>query len=312
MTSLVTAAVLRVAAALLASANPVSGTGECPAPQAVGALLPALSSAVQVDVAAVEGGARVRLLDREGRILDEETLRGADCQTLATAAADRVRRWAEARGALRAGRGLPPPPLVELPAGEEVEVPEPQEAAAPPRPWPALFPNLPVSLGLGAGIGGQADALGGALLVALWGSLGPKDSPFSGELGVTLSGQRAALFDRGTYIGWGRSTYSLGVAYRLPVEWRVDAMAGLLGSQVRADISAGFQYYTFSSFDGGLYGGGRIRIPVGPMYLWVGGVGSAWFVEHRILVGDPETGEQTSIPVLALCGFVGVAFGGTP
>jgi hypothetical protein len=306
-------AALPVVIALFASAHPVSGTGDCPSPEAVGALLPELSSAVQVDVSGVRDRVRVQLLDREGRVLSQQTLSGEGCQELAQKAADQVRRWAEARGALRAADGLPPPPLLEIPEDEGrgakgARGPEGVSAVALPPPAPG-----PVSLGVGAGVGimGAPGGSSAAAILQLWLAGGPTSAPAWAEVGLVIDSGRRLFLDS-TAISWNRNIYSVGAAWRPKIDAKLDLVGGLMGGLLQASTLSFAQPTHFSSFDIGLYAGGRLRFPIGPIDGWVGGMLNIWFVEHRIRVGDPSSEPLGGLPIADGWGAVGVSLGGGP
>lgn len=284
------------AASALVLGTQVTGTGECPSPAEVEQRLPALSSALRVDVQPARGGVRVRILDPADHVLEDAAVSGETCAALADLAAEHVRQWAADRGAIRDEGELAPPPVVEVPG-----LP-PSSPDVVPGPPPAPF-SLPIRLGLGAGAGVVLDGAGSAPAFELWGLIGPAGAPFWGEIAFATTPDRALLAGQFPF-SWARgSILSAGGAYRF-ARAPIEAVAGLQVSTLQVVPLGPVNAPGFVSLDPGGYAGLRALVLLGGVVSgWVGARISAWFLDHRIEVGDPLAGNVASVP------FLGVWFG---
>jgi hypothetical protein len=282
-------------------------TGECPLLSTdVTQRLAGLSSAIQVRVQAVRGGAQVQLADLDGRVLDDGLVRGEGCPALADLAAQRVRQWARAHGAWREAGALPPPPMVDAPEGGPLVWTAPYAPRAPSTPSRAEAPwELPLRIGGGAGAGVLVDSEGTAPSFDAWVLLGPPRLPYWGELSVQLTPGRLLDVDRFLF-SWDRGfVLAAGGAYRL-ARAPLEVVAGLQAGRLDATpvgLVGPVDAEGFSSFDGGVYAGLRALLELGVVSGWLGTRLTAWFVQHRIEVVGPGGVNTGTLP------FLGIWFG---
>jgi hypothetical protein len=305
-----TLAIAAAAALVLGAPVPAADTSGCPELRSgVEQRLPGLSSAVQVRVEPVPGGARVQVLDRSGRTLDDGEVRAGACATLADQAAERVRRWAAAHGAWREAGALPIPPLVDVPEAAAEPTSRPPATAAARASQPAG--ELPFRLGAGAGAGALVDAGGAVPGFEAWVLLGAPRQPYWGELSMMLTAAgRVMAVDRFVFT-WSRSVVvAAGGAYRLS-QAPVEVVAGLQGGRLELQPAGPVQAAPgFTALDGGGYAGLRAVLDLGGLSGWLGTRISVWFVQHRIEVILPASVSAGVVPLVGVWFGVGVQAGG--
>ncbi|HEY3445279.1 MAG TPA: hypothetical protein VGK67_02900 [Myxococcales bacterium] len=271
----------------------VSGLGTCPSPedvaQRLGILRPAETRAAYrawVDSTGPE--VVVELRDAAGAIISRKDFKpGSSCADLAQACAVFLQAWAEQ---IRSAE----PPGPELPAQVQ---PTPQ--APPPEP-----PTSGLSWELGAAATLASQPLSGGGLIDV--SVGSRTSALAIGLSVGFNASASVPLGAGT-VSYTPLAARLGP--RLKVALGPVVLEPGLALVGGVYLLEGQGFAVDQSAHGARAGIGldlRVALPLGPVKLWVAGLGTGWLERTRIgLRGSAET---TDLPVLELSGALGLSF----